>query len=395
MEYSGKKGSVLIKVLLGVLALLIVVYLAGAFFFIGHFRIGTEINHTDVAFKDESAVEELLSEKAGEYSLTITGRDGKGGVIGADDVGLKAVFDGTIGEILDEQNAFLWPIGLFNKDTYNTDEVTEFDEGKLKNALDALGLFNGGKAPVDARLSDFKEGGYEIIPDEAGSTLLPDKVYAAANEAVGSLAEELDLDKEGCYKTAVVRADDPELNAYKDKLNRYASLTFTIPFGDQNEVLDGKTIGEWIDINEDDVTLDESKVKEYVDSLARKYDTFGVSRSFQTTERGTITVTGGNYGWWTDRPSTTTELIAAIKEGKGGEFTPVYFSEATKRGDSDIGNSYVEVDLDNQRVYCYKDGKLVVTSDCVSGKVSAGHFTPDGTYAITYKQRDATLVGQG
>ena len=63
-------------------------------------------------------------------------------------------------------------------------------------------------------------------------------------------------------------------------------------------------------------------------------------------------------------------------------------------GDSDIGNSYVEVDLDNQHVYVYKDGNLVTETDCVSGKAVNGNSTPEGTYGITYKERDAELVGE-
>ena len=33
------------------------------------------------------------------------------------------------------------------------------------------------------------------------------------------------------------------------------------------------------------------------------------------------------------------------------------------------------------------------SSDCVTGNVSAGHATPQGTYSLTYKTRDAVLRG--
>ena len=212
--------------------------------------------------------------------------------------------------------------------------------------------------------------------------------------AVEHLKNEVILDEEGCYTEPGVFKDDPVLNTLKDNLNKYVRVSLTIDYGDNSETVDGDLIGRWISVEGTTVTLDESKVREYVDSLAKAHDTFGLSRQFTTHDGETITVRGGNYGWWTDRPNTAAALTEAIKNGESGEFKPVYFSEAKVHGDSDIGNDYVEVDLDKQHVYVYKDNRVVVDSDCVSGKVSAGNFTPDGTYAITYKERDATLVGE-
>ena len=46
-------------------------------------------------------------------------------------------------------------------------------------------------------------------------------------------------------------------------------------------------------------------------------------------------------------------------------------------------------------MYFYKDGKKILESDFVSGNVSKGYTTPPGLFSLTYKQRDATLKGQG
>ena len=57
------------------------------------------------------------------------------------------------------------------------------------------------------------------------------------------------------------------------------------------------------------------------------------------------------------------------------------------------GGTYVEVDLTNQQVYLYVDGACIMTSPCVTGKVSAGMGTPGGTYYVSYMQRGAYLMG--
>lgn len=154
-------------------------------------------------------------------------------------------------------------------------------------------------------------------------------------------------------------------------------------------------LDKWITPNGDDAEFDEELVREFVNSLSKKYDTFGISRQFKTHEGETITVKGGTYGWWMNRPSETQELIEAIKRGETGQRIPEYYSTAVQYGENDIGNTYVEVDLTKQHLWVYEEGVVIEESDFVSGNISKGNGTHTGTYGITYKERNATLAGQG
>ncbi|MCR4892678.1 MAG: L,D-transpeptidase family protein [Lachnospiraceae bacterium] len=390
---SGKK--ILIIVLSVLLGLLLVLYLGMAIFFLSHFQFNTQINGEDVSGKTESDVEKIFLAEAQDFTMTIQGRENQSGTISGKTIGLEPVFDGSIGELLSDTNAFAWPVSLFKASSYKTDSVGNYNAMSLEAAVNATGIFDSMRSPEDAHLSDFQEGGYTIIPEDKGTTLDKQKVYAVVGTAAASLINELNLEEEGCYIDPQVFSDDATLTALSENLNHYAALKITIPYGSETEVLDGAVIGDWLTVSGTNVSLDESAIKDYVDTLARAHDTFGISRSFHTTAGSTITVKGGDYGWWTDRPSTTQALLAMVKEGKSGEFTPVYFAEAAQYGENDYGTSYVEIDLDNQHVYVYKNGSLVTQSSCVSGKVANGNYTPNGTYSITYKERNGTLVGEG
>ncbi|SKC01446.1 Putative peptidoglycan binding domain-containing protein [Lachnospiraceae bacterium] len=383
------------RIILFLIAFVVIIYLAVSIFFLGHFCFGTEINGMDVAGKSAAAVEDMIRTESNGYILQVKGREESGGNITAAAIGLNPVFDGTIENLLEEQNAFAWPASLFKKTELEAESVVQYDENSLKESIRATGVFDDQRKPVNAELSEYQDGGYTIIPEDQGTTLVESKVWEAAENAVISLSDILDLEADGCYEAPEITSDDQTLNELMNNLNKFVQVKLSIPFGNETEIIDGEKIGEWIDVAETSVSLNTAKVKEYVDSLARAHDTFGRNREFKTTSGKTITVSGGDYGWWTDRPSTTQALVEAITSGQSGEFKPVYFAEAAQYGDSDIGNSYVEADLDNQKVYVYKDGELVVQTDCVSGKAVAGRFTPDGTYGITYKEKDATLVGEG
>ena len=95
-----------------------------------------------------------------------------------------------------------------------------------------------------------------------------------------------------------------------------------------------------------------------------------------------------------DRATETTRLAELIKEGKNVQIEPTYSQTARSRTVNDIGDSYIEIDLTLQHVWVYKDGNLVVDTDCVTGNSRRGFDTPTGIYQITYKERDATLKGE-
>lgn len=55
--------------------------------------------------------------------------------------------------------------------------------------------------------------------------------------------------------------------------------------------------------------------------------------------------------------------------------------------ENDLGTTYAEIDLTNQRMWMYKDGKVVVATDVVTGKPDGEHDTPQGTYKLKYKEK--------
>ena len=178
-------------------------------------------------------------------------------------------------------------------------------------------------------------------------------------------------------------------------MNKIAGSKITYNFGEDTEVLDGKKISQWLSVNENyEVNLDKEGVKEFVDYIGWAYNSFGKTRTFKTSYGDVIEVRGGDYGWWLNRGKEVSELTELLLEGKQLVKEPAYFQTAMKYGKDDIGNTYVEVNLTAQHLFFYKEGKLVLESDFVSGNLSRNYGTPTGTYPITYKENNATLKGE-
>ena len=54
-----------------------------------------------------------------------------------------------------------------------------------------------------------------------------------------------------------------------------------------------------------------------------------------------------------------------------------YSHKAKGSGDNDLGDVYVEISIDRQTMWCYKNGQVVVETPVVTGDISkAGRATP-------------------
>lgn len=178
-------------------------------------------------------------------------------------------------------------------------------------------------------------------------------------------------------------------------MNSYLGAEITYDFNPNTEVVNSAVIAQWITVNDDmEVTFNEEAVKTYISSLAEKYNTKGKPRQFTTATGNTVTVEGGSYGWRINQEEEYNLLIANIQNAEKVTREPAYSSRAASHGAMDVGNTYAEVDLSNQKAYFIKDGQVVLSSDVVTGNPNRGNATPQGTYTLSYKTRNAVLRGE-
>lgn len=357
----------------------------------------TVINGMDVSGRTVGEVKEMLASGVRNYTLHLKLRQDGHETISGEDIGLHTVFDGSLEEIIRQQNPYAWPRYLFKGPSYDIQTMITYDDQALEKALKGLDCFNMANVtvPSDAYLSDYVSGqGYSVVPEVEGNELDLLLVKQAAAERVLSLAPEMDLDALGCYRKPSIRCDNSALVAARDARNRYVNMTVTYTFGSTSEVLDGNTIHGWLTADGNQVSLDQEKIAEYVKDLASRYNTAYKKRSFQTSYGQTVEVSGF-YGWRINQAAEVKELASILEAGENVTREPVYAQTAASHDGPDYGNTYAEVNLTAQHMFFYKDGQKILESDFVSGNVSRGHTTPPGIFALTYKQRDAVLKGEG
>ncbi len=390
---SGKNYTGL--VLTCIMTAIAVIYVGFAIYFESHFCFGTSIDGIAVGGSSVEKVEDAFRTEMKNYQLTVTAREDKNGTIAGSDIDMEPVFQGEIETLLNEQNGFSWLIRMFQKQEFELEKVVSYDEQKLNEAVSNLPCMKDQRTPVDATYADYtKENGYALVPADYGTEVDAAKVKKAVSDAILVLDETVDLEQSDCYRKPAVGDDDKDLLDLIDTLNQYVGVTITYDFGDDKEVLDGTTISTWLSEGTDEkVSVDEEEVLAFVKTLAKKYNTAYSPKELKTSYGTTVTVTGGFYGWRIDNSGEVEQILADLKAGKDVEREPVYLTTANSHGEHDYGDSYVEINLTNQHLFLYKDGKLVVESDFVSGNLAKGHDTPTGAFGLTYKTMNAVLRG--
>ena len=363
------------------------------------FLPGTIVDGMDVTEKTAAEVEDAIMEQLKGYKLTINGREDLSESITGEEVGLYAEFDDTLAKAIAAKKPMEWGKYRFGKSVneVNTDALIRYNDEMLGEAVDSLSCMDkeNMREPQDAKISDYTSGGYTIIKEDEGTELLEDKVKEAVAAAVMSLAESVDLEEQGCYVSPSITSEDEALKTACETMNKYVGARITYQFGDKSETLSGDEIHNWLTVNGTSVRINEGKATEYVKKLAASYDTAYKAKSLKTSYGKTVSITGGSYGYKINQAKEAATLVSLIKNGEQTSREPEYSQKGASRTGNDYGNTYVEINLTAQHLYFYVKGKLVIQSDFVSGNAAKGWSTPAGAYSITYKQRNATLKGQG
>lgn len=392
-----KAKKIVLGVLVAYVLILVLAYAGGVVYFSKHFFSGSKINGLDSAGKTVKEVERDMASQIASYELVIKEREDKTETISAAKIGMQYVDDGKIKELKKQQNPFTWFLSFIHAKDYTMSATTTYDEAAVKAAVDQLAVVQDENMvkPVNAHL-EVTENGYEIIPETMGTEVDKEKVKSVVLDAIERGASEVNLEEAGCYTSPEILSTDEKLMKQQEEGNKFLNVTVTIDFADRQEVVNKDVMKDWLVVGEDgSLDLSHEKAKAYVQELKYEYDTFGSSRQFTTAYGETITVSGGDYGWVIAPNDTTTKILDAIKSGESQTITPEYTYSAYRREKDEIGNTYVEISLSRQHMWFFKDGQLLVSTDIVTGNHNRGWDTHTGVYTIMYKERDATLVGEG
>lgn len=389
-------NSKLYRVVVIFLASVLAVYFLGCIYFINHFFFHTFINGVDVSLKKYKDADVIMRKHLNEYKLQIIERNGDIEYIYGRDIGLRLNDKSKIADLGQKQKPFQWLRYAFGDNKYEAKGLYLYHKGKLEQRLKALNCLN--TVEVEPRNVSFKylNGAYKVVGEVYGNKIIRDRLNKVVETGILTGRDTVDLNEQQCYQSPRYTLQSKKTALTKSLLEKYTSAKVTYLFGEEKEVLEGKTISKWLKVDDHlDVILNKYAVLLYIKGLSKRYDTVGTARSFRTSTGNTIEVTGGLYGWKIDQEAEMKALTEHIRNGEVIVKEPAYLQKALSRGSEEIGNTYLEINITRQHLWFYKDGKLITHGPVVTGSPARGFSTVLGTYMVVYKQQNATLIGPG
>lgn len=385
-----------------------------AYHYSNRFYPGTEFFGIPAAEQSVYDVKAAVKAKVDSYSLQLVTRNPQTetsangwtsitgeNVIAAEDVNMIYRDNGEIDQAMKRQKSWAWPVmmiaSLIGKGESSLE--TSYDSSMVSEALGSLECMQKSSMikPQDAQVV-LTDDGATVQAEIYGTTLNEEKTEKAVRKALDEGSTVIDLDDLGLYENPKVYSSDLSLITDAMAMNRVLGAKVLLRFGNRTEVINSEVIATFLDKEDYTYTLNEEKVRKYVEKLARKYDTYQCRRVFFTSigTKFTLEKGVGDYGWQMDQDATYESILDAIRGQKKTTIEPVYTQEAYCRDANDIGDTYVEISLTNQTMWFYKNGKLIVETPVVTGNPYAGHETPSGgVWSLKGKMRNQTLSGQG
>lgn len=237
----------------------------------------------------------------------------------------------------------------------------------------------------------YEEDGFSIDSGMESTILDTSKLASSITESIDKMAVALNIEDIDAYKSPLSN----DINSYshvKKILNSYLGITITLTFGDESVIIDKDQIKDWLSLDKDlNIVFDKEKIKDFVKDFSLTYETMGQSRDFINSYDKEIVVSGGDYGYWVDITEEIDTIINNIKSCQDVTREACYLQKSAGYGDSELGDSYIEISLTDQHLFAYNQGQLITDCDIISGLNTSSKKTPSGIYRMRFMMTNYTF----
>ena len=394
---------------LGIGFLLASLYLGIAFYYRKGFSFGTTVNGINLTGMSMEEAEAVLLAHDSYQQIEVVDKNNETYTIALSDIGYNENYSMDLDQIKTEYSPLRWGKNFIGEKDHVIEGTPTFDPVLLEQVLLQAPFMSEDKLyNVSNTIDIVRTGanGYQI-QDMTKDLIHKDKAVMLVEDGIAKKLSSVNLQEGDCYESISVPTKEKDIKDLFEKIEKFQNFTLTYQVAGKKEVIDSSVTSEWITLTEDgsfaqdengDLILNEAAVRDYVASLAEKYNTKGTDRTFMSTSGKEIHFTQNQvlYGTTIDQNAETKLLIEEFKSGETGiEREPKYISKAYVDTEDGIGNTYIEINLTEQHLYFYKDGVVALESDFVSGNMRAGMGTPQLYAYVRNKAKNVTLRGPG
>ena len=292
---------------------------------------------------------------------------------------------------------------LWNEEKRSLEREAELPIQALDTSavLRDLGLVE--RTAAENAYMSYESGVYRVHDEIPGNVLREDVVTASLRDAVSGLvlSEEmanlpsLEITDHDCYVLPEVTVENGGFNPGDTLYEAMDAMEITVQFHDGTEVLTAEDLRALVSLDAAGaVVVDEAALEEILGAWAAAYNRYDAPYLFDSYAGGVVPIDFLSCQYEVRTPDLRELICEMILNQQSGEIIAPYACYDKNWEAFSIQDTYVEVDIHNQQITYYKDGKLIVNSDIVTGGVMMGWDTPEGLYSSYDRQTDRWLIGE-
>lgn len=392
------------------LSILFILLFSLTFFYVGvslyydtGYSFGTWINGHYCTGMSPEEVNDLLKKDFDEKSLKFDFPGLTYEEILLSDIDYSIDYYKSLNELYLSREKFYWFKNIFTEDLYSELEPEiSFDESKLRLEIVKLNIFKdyGPEAPQYSEIRYSKDDGYSYY-EMLTSLLAYDTVLKLSKDALYS--DFLVTVDKSYYVDREPSEEIIHNRKVWEEVNTFLSTEIIYDMGSEEICITNPVLSTFIEYddkekvfkkNEDgSLYINENLVLAYIDDICLQYYTYRKSRTYITHSGQEKQINLSTYGTELNKTAEEKFFLRAVKEGISERHIPSYIHEAFSRGLNDIGNTFIEVDLNNQKLCYVVDNEVYLECDIVSGKPSGGNATPEVLAYVVKKNKNTYLRG--
>lgn len=256
------------------------------------------------------------------------------------------------------------------------------------------------QAPQNAYV-DFLDGSFLVHAEVPGNELKLDVVQPALVQALSALTVSsegpaslrYDVTSEDCYLQPALTAANTHFDFSAMLLDCLQDVTVTVNLHDVTETLQGDQLSQVLTVNsKGKVVVDEEGLRELLHGWAEKHQKQKTPYLMDTYVDGVKPIEWMKVDYYLDYEALSKQLSEELIHLRSFTVDAPWLCWY-KDQPFDLGDTYIEVDIDNQVMTYFKNGEVIVSTDVVTG-ATWGYPTPEGLYDVDNVDTDCWLSGE-
>ncbi len=438
-----KKALKGIAIGFGVLLLLLAAgYSLLGLYYMGGFPCFTWINGVYCTGKSVKEVNQELIQRDSYDGIAILDISGAKLFVDAKSVDMTIDYTASLYEVFNDRNPFSWGIYVFKNLSRQYEPQITLDRDKLTELVSDWEIFvdpNEFECSIERTNNGYSlENAYLTVPKEKEVT---DTVLSSMmrRDRVLDLSEHSE-----CYRDVDLRGIERDKINLFSKLDKIQNCNMTYMVDNEAVALDSNRICDFIlterniDLAREEKTnklnpgeghfiiggeeadlpdeknikiiegivtdeegnpiLSEGKMYDFLKNIADTHNTAWMMKQYRLGETSTVIINNSSRG-----DGSIFDIGEEFELLKGQMISGVAQNEVRKLclsdsavvhdANTEIGKTYIEIDMGKQMLYYYVNGELAMNMPIVTGNINRSRGTPTGIYPVYNKRYHTNLVG--